>query len=115
MKYRGSDSGGDAERIARRTAIQNDLFAGERRAGKVDALGDPLQKIGTVVDFRALAQAVERVALRPEQPKGGRPPYPTEVMVRILVVKRLHGLSDAQTEFHRLNRHSFQRFGFDGA
>jgi hypothetical protein len=76
--------------IARRTAIMNDLFAGERRAEKVEALGDPLQKIGAVVDFRALAQAVERVAPRPEQPKGGRPPCPTEVMVRTLVVKRLH-------------------------
>jgi len=29
VKYRGSDSGGDAEMIARRTAIKNDLFAGE--------------------------------------------------------------------------------------
>ena len=96
--------------IARRTAIKNDLFAGERRAEKVDALGDPLRKIEAVVDFCSLAQAVERVAPRPEQPKGGRPPYPTEVMVRILVVKRLHGLSDEQTEFHLLDRRSFQRF-----
>jgi len=96
--------------IARRTAIKNDLFAGDRRAEKVDALGDPLRKIEAVVDFPALAQAVERVAPRPEQPKGGRPPYPTEVMVRILVVKRLHGLSDEQTEFQLLDRRSFQRF-----
>ncbi len=96
--------------IARRTAIKNDLFAGDRRAEKVDALGDPLQKIGAIVDFHALAQAVERVAPRSAQPKGGRPPYPTEVMVRILVVKRLHGLSDEQTEFHLLDRRSFQRF-----
>jgi IS5 family transposase len=96
--------------IAHKTAIKNDLFAGDRRAEKVDALGDPLRKIEAVVDFSALAQAVERVAPRPEQPKGGRPPYPTEVMVRILVVKRLHGLSDEQTEFQLLDRRSFQRF-----
>lgn len=41
---------------------------------------------------------------------GGRPPYPTEVMVRVLVVKHLHGLPDEQTEFHLLDRCSFQRF-----
>ncbi len=31
-------------------------------------------------------------------------------MVRVLVVKRLHGLSDEQTEFQLLDRRSFQRF-----
>ena len=96
--------------IARRTAIRNDLFAGEKRAEKAEAFGDPLQKIAAIVDFRALADAVDRIAPRPEQPKGGRPPYPTEVMVRVLVVKRLHGLSDEQTEFQLLDRRSFQRF-----
>ena len=31
-------------------------------------------------------------------------------MVRVLVVKHLHGLSDEQTEFQMLGRRSFQRF-----
>ncbi|WP_437560564.1 IS5 family transposase [Acidithiobacillus sulfuriphilus] len=96
--------------MARRTAVKNDLLADEGYAQKVDAIGDPLQKIEAVVDFAALAQAVERIAPRPEQPKGGRPPYPTDVMVRVLVVKRLHGLSDEQTEFQLLDRRSFGRF-----
>ncbi|MDD3759815.1 MAG: IS5 family transposase [Acidithiobacillus sp.] len=96
--------------MARRTAIKDDLFADVRRAQKADAITTPLQKIDQVVDFQSLASAVERVVPRPAQPKGGRPPYPTEVMVRILVVKRLHGLSDEQTEFQLLDRRSFQRF-----
>ena len=33
-----------------------------------------------------------------------------DVMVRIVVVKRLHGLSDEQTDFQFLNRRSSQRF-----
>ena len=96
--------------IARRAAVTNDLLADDGYVQKVDAIGDPLQKIKAVVDFSALAQAVEEIAPRPEQPKGGRPPYPTEVMVRVLVVKRLHGLSDEQTEFQLLDRRSFRRF-----
>ncbi len=96
--------------IARRTAVTNDLLADDGYVQKVDTIGDPLQKIKVVVDFAPLAQAVEKIAPRPEQPKGGRPPYPTEVMVRVLVVKRLHGLSDEQTEFQLLNRRSFRRF-----
>lgn len=96
--------------IARRTAVTNDLLADHWRAVKADAFGDPLQKIKAVVDFSALAEAVEKIAPRPAQPKGGRPPYPTDVMVRVLVVKRLHGLSDEQTEFQLLDRRSFLRF-----
>ena len=96
--------------IARRTAIQNDLLAAERHAEKAATMRDPLQGIAAIVDFAALAREVERFAPRAEQPKGGRPPYPTEVMVRVLVVKHLHGLSDEQTEFQLLDRRSFRRF-----
>ncbi|MCE5394029.1 MAG: transposase, partial [Acidithiobacillus sp.] len=96
--------------IAHRTAMKNDLLADEGYCQKVEAIGDPLQKIEAVVDFSALAEAVERIAQRPEQSKGGRPPYPTEVMIRILVLKRLHGLSDEQTEYQLLDRRSFRRF-----
>ena len=62
--------------IARRTAVTNDLLADEGYVHKVDVIGDPLQKIEAVVDFSALAQAVERIAPRPEQPKGGLPTCP---------------------------------------
>ena len=50
------------------------------------------------------------MALRPTSPQGGRPPYPTETMVRILVLKRLYNLSDEQMEYQLLDRHSYQRF-----
>lgn len=41
-------------------AVKNDLLADEGYVHKVDAIWDPLQKIEAVVDFSALAQAVER-------------------------------------------------------
>ncbi|MGK9452861.1 IS5/IS1182 family transposase, partial [Acidithiobacillus caldus] len=41
--------------IARRTAVTNDLLADDGYIQKVDAIGDPLQKIEAVVDFSALA------------------------------------------------------------
>ncbi len=46
------------------------------------------------------------VAPRPAQ-LGGRPPYPTETMVRISALKRLHHLSDEQSEFQLLDQMSF--------
>ena len=66
--------------------------------------------IGKHLDFTVLAAAVDRVAPRPVNPQGGRPPFPTETMVRILVVKRLYNLSDEQMECLLLDRMSHQRF-----
>jgi IS5 family transposase len=96
--------------MSRRSALRPDLFAGQRRESKLDRLGDPLVALDRHIDFGELAAEVDRVAPRPVSPQGGRPPYPTETMVRILVVKRLHNLSDEQVEFQLNDRLSFQRF-----
>lgn len=96
--------------MSKRSALRPDLFAGQRRESKLDRLGDPLAALEKYIDFASLAAEVDRVAPRPVSPQGGRPPYPTETMVRILVVKRLHNLSDEQVEFQLIDRLSFQRF-----
>lgn len=94
----------------RKSAIKTDLFAADFHHQKLDQLGDPLLRIASCNDFPALAAEVDRVAPRPASPQGGRPPYPTETMVRILVLKRLYNLSDEQMEYQLLDRHSYQRF-----
>ena len=93
-----------------RSAIKTDLFAADVRKEKIDRLGDPLTAIEEHIDFAALAAEVDRVAPRPVSLQGGRPPFPTEVMVRILVLKRLYTLSDEQMEYQLLDRMSYQRF-----
>jgi len=93
-----------------RSAIESELFAAESRGPKIDSLGDPLVKISRVVDFAAFASEVDRVVPRIISAKGGRPPFPTETMVRILVLKRTHNLSDEQVGFQLLDRLSYQRF-----
>jgi IS5 family transposase len=96
--------------MKRRTAIKMDLFATDAHRRKIDTLGDPLVEIESCIDFAALAGEVDRVAPRPASPQGGRPPFPTETMVRILVLKRLYNLSDEQMEYQLLDRMSYQRF-----
>ena len=93
-----------------RSALKTDLFADEHHRKKIDTLGDPLAEIGSYVDFAALAAEVDAVAPRPASPQGGRPPFPTETMVRILVLKRLYNLSDEQMEYQLLDRMSYKRF-----
>ena len=93
-----------------RSAIKTDLFADEHHRKKIDSLGDPLTEIESHIDFAAWAAEVDRAAPRPVSAQGGRSPYPTETMVRILVLKRLYNLSDEQMEYQLLDRMSYKRF-----
>ena len=86
------------------------LFAAQERDAKRNKLGDVLQVLDRHVDFVALAAEVDRAAPRPDRSRGGRPPFPTEVMVRILLLQQLFNLSDEQMEFQLLDRMSFLRF-----
>lgn len=93
-----------------RSALKFDLFADSSRKGTLDELGDPLQVIARHIDFGELAGLADALIERSDGRKGGRSAYPTEVMVRILVLKRLYNLSDEQMEFQLLDRMSYQRF-----
>ena len=90
--------------------MKPNLFAAQEREAKLTKLGDALQVLERHVDFAALASAVDEAAPRPGRERGGRPPFPTEVMVRILLIQQLFNLSDEQMEFQLLDRLSFQRF-----
>ena len=94
----------------KRSAIKTDLFASAHHREKIDQLGDPLIDIETHINFSALAAEVDTVAPCPVSTQGGRPPYPTETMVRILVLKRLYNLSDEQMEYQLLDRMSYNAF-----
>jgi hypothetical protein len=72
--------------MKQRSAIKTDLFADQHHKQTLDKLGDPVSS------------------------QGGRPPFPTEAMVRILILKRLYNLCDEQMEYQLLDRMSYQRF-----
>jgi IS5 family transposase len=90
--------------------IKTSLFADQEREAKLNKLGDALRALEDHVDFAALAAAIDHAAPRPGRERGGRPPFPTELMVRVLVVQQMFNLSDEQMEFQLLDRLSFQRF-----
>jgi IS5 family transposase len=94
----------------KRTALKTDLFAQVHHQDKLNHLGDPLQVIAQHIDFDALAQSIASYIDYGDQAKGGRPPYPLDVMVRILVLKHLYNHSDEQMEYQLLDRMSYKRF-----
>ncbi|SMF96019.1 Transposase domain [Methylomagnum ishizawai] len=90
--------------------IKESPNAAQEREARLDRLGDVLQEMEKYIDFKALAAEVDRAAPRPSRARGGRPPFPTELMVRAFILQNLHGLSDEQMELQVLDRLSFQRF-----
>jgi transposase, IS5 family len=96
--------------MSKKSAIKTSLFAAEEREQKLDRKGDLLSMLEKHVSFSALAAEIDRIAPRPSSKQGGRPPYPTDLMVRVLVLQHLYNLSDEALEYQLLDRLSFQRF-----
>ena len=90
--------------------MNSSLFAVDERLARLDKLNEPLLKLNQYVDFDAIAMAVDKACPRPARSKGGRPPYPTVLMVRALVIKYLWNMSFDQLEMQLLDRVRLQRF-----
>jgi len=86
------------------------LFAEHEREDRRTKIGDPLIGLSKHVDFEALAAGIDAAAPRPSRAKGGRPPYSTELMVKILVLQQLYNLADDALEYQLLDRRSFLQF-----
>ena len=86
------------------------LFSADERTRTLDRIGDPLGMLSQQVDFMAIAEAVQALLPVVDYSRGGRPPYPVVLMVKLLVLKQLYGLSDDQVEYQALDRATFQRF-----
>src|SRR5471032_2109539 len=86
------------------------LFAEHEREDRRTKIGDPLVGLTKHVDFEALAAGIDGAAPRPSRAKCGRPPYPTVLMVKILVLQQLYNLADDALEYQLLDRRSFLQF-----
>lgn len=91
---------------------RNDLFAADERRQKLSQYTKVLDSLNRLVDWVALAQVINAGTGREApQPKGGRPPYSTEALIKLIVLQQLYGnLSDEETEYALLDRGSWQRF-----
>ena len=88
----------------------DDLFVAQQRKAKLEGYVQTLAAMDDLIDFAAMAAAVDKACPRADRSKGGRPPYPTEALVRMVFLQGLYNLSDEQCEHQVLDRLSFQRF-----
>ena len=77
---------------------------------KIDANGDPLKKLNDLVDWSVFRPELDAARKKPRKSSGGRKPYDSILMFKIMILQSLYGLSDDAVEFHILDRLSFLRF-----
>ena len=91
-------------------AGQLGFFDLEDRYAQLSKAGDPLEKLAGVVDFEPFRYRLVKALKRSDGAKGGRPPYDSVLMFKILILQALYGMSDNQAEFMMRDRLSFMRF-----
>jgi IS5 family transposase len=79
------------------------------RRSKSTRIAKTLDKINMVVDWKPLERLVSGIN-KSGTAKGGRPPLPTEVKLRMLFLQHLYNISDEEIEDQLIDRMSFQKF-----
>jgi len=89
---------------------QRGLYDEYDRLEEISKLGDPLEQLNKVVKWESFRHRLKVVFQKGAKGPGGRPPYDYVMMFKILILQRLYGISDAQTEYQIKDRLSFMRF-----
>ena len=89
---------------------QRGFFDENDRLKEISKLGDPLEQLNKIVKWESFRHRLNVVFQKEAKGPGGRPPYDYVMMFKILILQRLYGISDAQTEYQIKDRLSFMRF-----
>lgn len=87
------------------------LFDKEFTQKRLSAMGNPLEAIGTVIDFELFRESLESKLLNTtKKNNAGAKPYDVVMLFKILILQRYYGLGDSQVEYQILDRMSFKIF-----
>ncbi|NLM67833.1 MAG: IS5 family transposase [Enterococcus sp.] len=87
------------------------LFDEQFTIERLSAIGNPLEKISTVINFEIFRNTLETKLLNTEKKSNaGAKPYDVVMMFKIMILQRYYGLGDKQVEFQINDRLSFKKF-----
>ena len=87
------------------------LFDEQFTIERLSAIGNPLEKIGNVIDFEAFRAILELKLLNTEKKNNaGAKPFDVVMMFKIMILQRYYGLGDTQVEYQIIDRLSFKKF-----
>src|SRR3546814_15541868 len=85
-------------------SVQRGLFDLDERYAALSAAGDPLEKLGALIDFELFRPDLDAALQRSDGSTGGRPPLDAVMMFKVLVLQTLYALSAAESELPRPHR-----------
>jgi len=87
------------------------FFDEEENLSKLAVIGNPLEMIGSVVDFEMFRNTLETSLLnREKKSNAGAKPFDVLMMFKVLILQRYYGLGDTQLEYQIIDRISFKKF-----
>ena len=86
------------------------LFDIEERLEELRESGDPLVKLGEVVDWEGFREVLLKVHEKERKANSGRKAHDVVLMLKIEVLRSLYNLSDEAMEYQIKDRLSFMRF-----
>jgi IS5 family transposase len=86
------------------------IFDFENRMNAVSQCGDPLEGLNGIIKWSIFLPLLKKPYKQERKSNAGRPPFDYLKMFKVLVLQRLHNLSDHQMEFQLKDRLSFGRF-----
>lgn len=92
------------------TSMQTNFFDLENRYVSLSEAGDPLERLNAVIDWEIFRPILARIDDKPRLNTAGRKPTCRVLMFKLLVLQRLHGLSDERLQYQVSDRLSFMRF-----
>ena len=91
-------------------ARQLSFFDEAKRYEKITKLGDPLEKLDSVMDWEMFRAPLTKVCQKEDYTRGGRPPIDVIIKFKASVLRRIYNLSFDQIEYQINDRLSFMRF-----
>jgi IS5 family transposase len=90
--------------------MQSSLFDLENRYASLSEAGDPLERLDAAIDWEIFRPILVRIDAKERKSAAGRKPTCRILMFKMLILQRLHNLSDERLQFQVTDRLSFMRF-----
>ncbi len=90
--------------------MQTSLFDLENRYASLSEAGDPLERLNAVIDWEIFRPILARIDAKERKTAAGRHPTCRVLMFKLLILQRLHNLSDERLQYQVSDRLSFMRF-----
>ena len=89
---------------------QRSFFDVEDKLSELSKMGDPLEKLDQAIQWDIFKKDLKKAFNKERKSAAGRPAYDYLMMFKVLVLQTMYGLSDAQTQYQIMDRHTFKRF-----